>query len=720
MKTTKEIEEQYQISRQTLHNWINEGLLRMPHKDWRGWFNWSEDNERQIKQLMDIKEQQNNQTPQQPTEKLKLINRRYLGSKQKILHFIEETIAKHTSDIHSVADIFAGTGAVADIFRAQGKKVIVNDILYSNYLAYLTWFSDEQVDYEKITDYIEAFNRFDTEQDNYVSLHFGGSYFSPENARKIGAVRERIEQLQDVNEREKAFLITSLLYAMDKVANTVGHYDAYRQKLDSLKPLHLRVPELHHNRKNGLYCQDANQLVREIKADLVYIDTPYNSRQYGDAYHLLENIAKWEKPEVAGVAKKMVDRQSLKSEYSTKQAPLAFDDLIQHIDAKYIVVSYNNMAQKGNGRSNAKISNEEIMSSLEKRGQVTVYETPFQAFTTGKTNIEDHKELLYVCEVGAREQAPAVKTDYTMSPINYTGGKYKLLPQLFPLFPDQYENFIDIFAGGANVGINATPNGKVWINDREERVIELYELLAKTPQDEVLAMVERIIATYQLSDTKNKGYRFYGLDSAKGMGAYNKEKFIRLRRDYNEGVYDQDPLKPIVFYVLLVYGFNNQIRFNAKGAYNLPVGKRDFNSRMEQKLIHFMDALQAKSFVFSTKDFREIDQIGKEDFVYLDPPYLISTASYNENGGWGEQDERDLLDFLDRLDQQGAKWALSNVSLHKGQENQMLLKWAEHYHMHILDYHYNNSNYQSKAKHNKTQEVLITNYQKQLPKGGAG
>ncbi|GAB2541239.1 Dam family site-specific DNA-(adenine-N6)-methyltransferase [Gracilibacillus alcaliphilus] len=711
MKTTRDIEEQYQVTRQTLHNWINEGLLATPQKDWRGWFSWSEENERQIRHLMEIKEQQNNQTIQQTAaEKLKLINRRYLGSKQKILNFIEDTVAKHTSHIHTVADIFGGTGAVADIFRAQGKKVIVNDILYSNYVAYLTWFGNEEVDYDKITCYIHELNQLPADQDNYVSEHFGDSYFSLENARKIGAIREHIEQITDINEREKAFLITSLLYAMDKVANTVGHYDAYRRTMDSFRPIYLRVPELNHNQNNQIYCQDANQLVRDIKADLVYIDTPYNSRQYGDAYHLLENIAKWQQPEVTGVAKKMVDRKHIKSDYSTKQAPLAFDDLIQHIEAKYIVVSYNNMAQKGNGRSNAKISNEEIISSLEKRGLVTIYETPFQAFTTGKTNIEDHKELLYVCQVGVKQQKTMDKADYAMSAINYTGGKYKLLPQLFPLFPDQYDNFIDIFAGGANVGINADPKDKVFINDREERVIELYELLAKTPKDEILAMVERTISRYQLSDTKNKGYAFYGLDSAKGLAVYNKEKFIQLRNDYNQGVYDEDPLKPIVFYVLLVYGFNNQIRFNANGAYNLPVGKRDFNIRMEQKLIRFIEALQAKSFVFSTKDFRDFDQIGKDDFVYLDPPYLISTASYNENGGWGEQDERDLLDFLDRLHQQGTRWALSNVSMHKGQENTMLLKWAEQYHMHILDYHYNNSNYQSKAKHNKTQEVLITNY----------
>src|SRR5699024_4362760 len=173
----------------------------------------------------------------------------------------------------------------------------------------------------------------------------------------------------------------------------------YRRKMDSLKPIYLKVPELNRNRKNLIYQMDANKLVHDIKADLVYIDTPYNSRQYGDAYHLLENIMNWKKPQVTGVAKKFKNRQHIKSDYSTNRAPKAFYELISNINSKYILVSYNNMAQKGNGRSNAKISNEEIISILEGRGKVTVFSTDYNVFTTGKTKINGHKEFLYLCEV---------------------------------------------------------------------------------------------------------------------------------------------------------------------------------------------------------------------------------------------------------------------------------------------------------------------------------
>ncbi|SDN76843.1 adenine-specific DNA-methyltransferase [Psychrobacillus sp. OK028] len=711
MKTTKEIEKTHKVTRQTLHNWINEGQISTPHKDWRGWFEWTDSNEREIIELLKIKEKQNNITIlDKPGEKLKIHNRRYLGSKQKMLDFIDKIVTENTTDIHTVADIFGGTGAVADIFRIKGKKIIINDILHSNYVSYLTWFGNAEVDYEKVKRYIGELNDLEAFEDNYVSINFGDKYFSLKNALKIGAIRDRIEEYTDLNEREKAFLITSLIYAMDKVANTVGHYDAYRQKMDSLKPILLRVPEFNENLDNEIYCMDANDLVRNIKADLVYIDTPYNSRQYGDAYHLLENIVDWMKPHLTGVAMKMFNREHIKSDYSTQKAPIVFDDLIEHIDSKYIIVSYNNMAMKGNGRSNAKISNEEIITSLEKRGEVTVYETPFKVFTTGKTNIEDHKELLYVCKVNPKTKENSKEKKYIKSAINYTGGKHKLLPQLAPLFPTDYENFIDIFSGGANVGINANPKGKIYLNDIEPRIIELYELLARTSYDEVLCKINEIINQYELSDTKTYGYEFYGLSSADGVGKYNKVKYMKLRADYNNGMYDNDKLKSIVFYVLIVFGFNNQIRFNRKGEFNLPVGKRDFNIKMVKKLQDFQMTLKKKKFVFCSKDFREFTEIGKEDFVYLDPPYLISNATYNENGGWGEKDEKNLFIFLDKLSEQGTRWALSNVAFHKGQKNILLINWAEKYQKHILNYHYNNSNYQSKAKDNETQEVLITNY----------
>ncbi|MGI2727462.1 DNA adenine methylase [Bacillus cytotoxicus] len=301
--------------------------------------------------------------------------------------------------------------------------------------------------------------------------------------------------------------------------------------------------------------------------------------------------------------------------------------------------------------------------------------------------------------------------------LNYTGGKYKLLPQIFPKFPKEINNFIDLFAGGGVVGINVADrydlmsetNKRFLLNDIEPHVIQLFKYMQSTSSELILQRLEALIREYHLSDTTTYGYEHYGVDSDKGVGSYNKEKFYRLRSDYNSGAFEKGDAN-IAFYLLLVYGFNNQIRFNSKGEYNLPVGKRDFNRNMKSKFLAFHQAITSHNIEFRNDDFRNVTDIQEGDFIYADPPYRITTASYNENGGWGLQDDLDLFFYLDNVDEIGAKFALSNVSVHNSRGNDELLQWASRYNLHLMDYNYNNSNYQSKAKHSSTIEVLITNY----------
>ena len=708
VKNTKQILEEFNISRQTLMNWINSNSISHPEKDWRGWYIWDERNISDIENFIAYKKSKVlTETLELNTEKLNIHNRRYLGSKKKLLSFIEEVVSKNTKGVTTVADIFGGTGVVSELFRSKGHKIIINDILQSNFMTYKVWFGNEAVNEKKIIKYLEELNTLEGE-DNYVSENFGDKYFSLENAKKIGSIREAIEEIEDINDREKAFLITSLIYAMDKVANTVGHYDAYRKTIDMTKKLFLRMPVVNFNRDNEIYCRDANELVKQINPSLVYIDTPYNSRQYGDAYHLLENIVEWKKPALTGVARKMVDRSRTKSHYSTNKAPQAFENLIQNIKAKYILVSYNNMANKGNGRSNAKITNKEIVDILQQKGKVKIFETSFQAFTTGKSKIDDHKEILYLCEIGTNEKL--VENKNITSAINYTGSKFKLLNQIIPLFPQNYDNFIDLFAGGSSVGINSNPKYKILINDNIKPLINLYRYLSMTEFNVVLSQIDMIIARYDLSTSNKKSYAFYKVDSSKGLANYNKESYLRMRADYNNGYFHGSYLENIVLYLLTVFGFNNQIRFNKNVYFNLPVGKRDFNDRMKNKLKDFMKVLHEKDVIFSSDDFREIVPLSENTFIYADPPYSITTATYTENKAWGFKDDLDLFKYLDQCDKNNIKFALSNVTQHKGIINKQLLEWAKKYKIHYLDFNYNNSNYQSKAKTKTTHEVLITNY----------
>lgn len=328
-------------------------------------------------------------------------NRRYLGNKYKLLPFIKRVVNTECKEIESVADIFAGTGAVSSAF-AEDKVIITNDLMYSNYICNYAWFSSQPYNSQVVIDYVVKYNQLENLEDNYMSENFGNTYFSIEDCLRIGFIREDIEnnfKSGKINKRERAILITSLLYAMDKIANTCGHYDAYRKNVKFEKSLELFVPlaKVQNNENNLCFNMDANDLVKNIYADLVYIDPPYNSRQYCDAYHLLENVALWQKPEVHGVARKM-DRKNMKSQYCTKNATLVFERLINDIKAKYILFSYNNMETKGNERSNAKIADSDIMRILNNKGKVKVFEEDYKAFTTGKSDIKGNKERLFLCE----------------------------------------------------------------------------------------------------------------------------------------------------------------------------------------------------------------------------------------------------------------------------------------------------------------------------------
>lgn len=342
--------------------------------------------------------------PQKSGQSLQIHNRRFLGNKTKLLGFIGDIVADKCRDYYTFCDIFAGTGVVGHYFNRSDVKIISNDILDNSFTSLHCWLHTKNYDKGKITKFITHLNNLKPKQDNYVSEVFGDSYFTKENARKIGCVREEIEELEkqgEIDREEKYILLTSLIYATDKVANTVGHYEAYRKKLDTIQSLRLLVPDIDskNNYHNEIHQKNANQLVREIKCDVLYIDPPYNSRQYGDSYHLLENLVTWNKPRVEGVAKKMVDREHLKSRYCLKGADQAFEDLIKNARAKHILVSYNNTGEKKNERSNAKIPDQRIIGILKGKGEVEIFEREYKGFTTGKSDTMGHTERVFYCKV---------------------------------------------------------------------------------------------------------------------------------------------------------------------------------------------------------------------------------------------------------------------------------------------------------------------------------
>lgn len=302
--------------------------------------------------------------------------------------------------------------------------------------------------------------------------------------------------------------------------------------------------------------------------------------------------------------------------------------------------------------------------------------------------------------------------NYISSPLNYIGGKARILDQILPHMPSDIDIFVDLFCGGCNVGMNVSAEYTIY-NDTSKPLISLLKALKRMNNETIINRINALIEEFGFSKTRDHNFKFYGGDANKGVSAYNREKFLLLRDRFNSHP-KKDNQYYILLYTLILFGFNNQLRFNDKGEFNLPVGKRDFNTAIEAKLIKFLDALRIQRHEFQTKDFRKFNfaNLTENSLVYCDPPYLITTATYNEKDGWTEQDERDLLTTLDKLDERGIKFALSNVLKHEGKQNVLLQEWVNQHnyvvHDLFMDYHY--SNYQKKSKKAESQEVLITNY----------
>lgn len=328
-------------------------------------------------------------------------NRRYAGSKKALLNDIYKSMGPYCKNGVVFADLFAGTGSVAAFMLEKGMDVIVNDNLRSNYVAYQAWMGRGKFDSKKLLKIISEFNLINGNKlkENYFSRIYGGKYFSVSDAKKIGYLRDRINR-EKLNEREKNILLTSLMYATDKIANTVGHFEHYLSKKPVDKGVILRFPKIDSLNGNAtIYNQDTNKLVRSIVCDVAYIDPPYNARQYVNFYHVLENLVRWEKPnEFEGTSMKF-KRDELKSDYSRKKAPLVFEDLICNLQAKLIVVSYNNTYTAKSSASNNKISEAKLLSILSTRGSVTVKKIKHKSFNSGKTDFKDHQELLYICKI---------------------------------------------------------------------------------------------------------------------------------------------------------------------------------------------------------------------------------------------------------------------------------------------------------------------------------
>lgn len=639
---------------------------------------------------------------------------RYIGSKKLLVEAIKELLDENVTDNETTfLDLFSGTNSVANYFKPY-YTIYANDILYFNYInAKATIENNEPIKFEKlkkagITNPINYLQNIKIETDNYYLNNYSpigqSMYFTEKNAKKIDNIRTQIQNWYDtnmINESEYFYLLNTLIEAIPFISNITGTYGAFLKHWDkrALNDLILKEKNIINNyRKNKAFNENANDLAKKIHADIVYIDPPYNNRQYASNYHVLENIARNNKPPLKGKTK-IFDWKYLKSDYSTKnKALIAFKDLIQNINATHIIVSYNNEGI---------IPKNEIINVLKEQAldhEVIVKSIPYRKYKSinqSKTK-ELYEYLFYIKKKEPTKNNIMTKQKNNIqiinqkniikSPLNYIGGKYKLLNQILPLFPENIHTFVDLFSGGANVGINVKAD-KYIFNDMNTKINEMFRYFQHQDPFDLINKIESQIKNKNLSKT-------------------NEEAFIKFRTEYN------DKPTPLNLYILAAYSYNYQFRFNNSMQYNNPFGKNrsHFSDKMKNNLLNFVTKLQTLNATFTDYYFDDLDLsfLTEQDFVYLDPPYLITTGSYNDGNrgfkNWTTLEELKMYELMLKLNKKNIKFALSNVLTHKGKTNHHLIKFTESndFNIHYLNYNYKNSSYNTTKK--ESNEVLITNY----------
>ena len=624
---------------------------------------------------------------------------RYIGGKRLMIDNIMEAIKENTVDVKTVMDPFCGSGAVTSAFKSNGYKTISNDLMYFSYVLQRgTVCINNKLKFLNLNiqnpiEYLNNLKLEDTDiriEDCFIYNNYSPNdncermYFQNENAIKIDIIRITIEDWKKdnlINEDEYFYLLASLLNAVPYVSNIAGVYGAYLKHWDkrTYNPLILKEPEIISSRYKHLALnEDANKIIGEYKVDLVYLDTPYNERQYLPNYHVLETIAKYDNPQIKGVTG-MRDYSSQKSDYCLKSKVYnAYFDFLSHINARYILISYNN-----EGLLSTKEMTE-LLKRFGKKNTFRLYEYDYRRYKSKiPNNKKGLKEQLYFIELYSKE-------DFIKSPMNYIGGKYKLLPQIYKYFPSHIETFVDLFCGGLDVSINIKADNII-SNDINSIMIDMYKEMQKMNISELLDYIDGTIAEYQLSKT-------------------NKDGYLKLREHYNS------TRNPIDLFVLICYSFNHQIRFNSNLQFNSPFGENRsaFNDDIRSNLINFHERIKNVHFISESFSDMDLSFLGENDFVYVDPPYLISCGSYNDGKrgfeGWTEEHDRKLFAMLDELNERNVKFALSNVVEHKGTTNDGLVEWMKNYNVHYLSMNYKNCNYQCKDKNKETIEVLVTNY----------
>lgn len=588
---------------------------------------------------------------------------RYLGNKELILKDIEKLFdKKNLLDKELIFfDAFCGTGTVADYFKKYFDIVINDNLKWSTVYAQGKICSTE-CNFELLGfDPFKYLNESKERKEgfnykNYAPTLSDRMYFTSENAGRIDYFRFQIEEWwknNQLTENEYCYLLACLIESVSDVSNTAGVYGAFLKKWDSraLKEIRFNKVDSEHCAVKSLvtYNSKIENIIENVECDILYLDPPYTQNQYGTQYHLLETLILNDEPEISkvtGSRKTAPMRSDWSKEY---KANILFDSIMSKTKAKYVVLSYNN---------DGFMTKDFIEASMKRYGKPETYECigiSYKKYQNWKSkNKKEHFEYLFFIEMKDKKDV------YFESPLNYIGSKGRIVEEIFNRVPKGIDTFADVFGGGFNVGINSDASTIIY-NDINYLVAKIIRSFKEVDTYQYLLYMKKII---------NK----FGLEKA------NAETYILARKYYND--LPNEKKDPKLLFTIILYGYQQQIRFNSKHQFNNPVGMRWFNDKVLEKMISFSRVIKAKNVICKSENYVDIiNDLSDNTFIYLDPPYQLTTGTYNDGkrgfNGWNKELESNLLANLNRLDANNVKFMLSYVVEHKGQINKNILRWVK-------------------------------------------
>lgn len=587
---------------------------------------------------------------------------RYLGNKDSIVDRIEKLLeSKELIDKNYIFfDAFCGTGAVSKKVSDKYDLIINDNLLLASVFTYGSLVSKSCL-FDKLgLDPFEYFNSSTWIKEgffynNYAPAKSGRMYFSDYNAGRIDYFRTTIETWfldKKITEHEYNYLLACLLESVSKVANVAGVYGAYLKKWDprALKNIIFLKLDIYENtNKITKYNQNLSEIITDVNCDILYLDPPYTKNRYSVQYHILETLIRYDNPLLKGVTGSR-DLSWISQSWSTKNSVnIEFESTIAKTKAKYIILSYS---------SDGLMSKEFILNVLKrhcKSDTVECIEIPYKKYRNYKTlTTDEHFEYLFY-----GEKLLENKVSY-YCPLNYMGGKTNIIEYIKPHLEGK-PLLIDIMGGGFNVGINGHNFNKIIYNDLNYIVKDLICMFKYENTKNILDKIDKLIAKYSLEK-------------------HNKENYLKFRRDYNSKYrYQKD--YTIYLYTLLLYGFQQQLRFNSKYEFNNPIGESGYNESIKEKIISFSRRIKEINTEFYSLSYEKLNDLIENAVVYFDPPYLITLGSYNDGKrgfkGWNENEEIKMINFLNTLINRRCKIIISNILDYKGQENKLLKKWIE-------------------------------------------